>query len=567
MEQIKEQLTDIKSMNMDELTEFIISLGEKKFRAKQIYEWIHVKHVDSFDEMTNISKKFIQVLKDNAILISLKKEEVQVSKLDGTRKYLFALDDGNVIESVLMKYKHGNSVCISSQVGCRMGCRFCASTLDGLERNLTTSEMLRQIYQIQKMTGERVSNVVVMGTGEPLDNYDNFVNGAEDDPTPNVGVDHPNILAIMNESWADFEDFGNLTLTESPMNYINSVSNAIHGHAYTSVFGAGTSTSEFEFLTGNSMNFLPSGSIPYQQYILGPTDSLATLLKGYGYETRAFHPGEQTSWQRNIAYPRLGFDSFKCGEDMDVPQTEEHGYVSDDSDFEQIIWEFEHKDESTPLFLFNVTIQNHGSYTVEDYPAEVQLADEPGAYPKAEQYLTLANKTDEAFKKLIDYFSAQTEPTILVMFGDHQPSVEQEFLDKAYGVTQDEMTMAQYMDKFKVPFIIWANYPLTGDSTKITSLNFLAQYVLRNAGIETSAYGKYLWNLQKTIPAMTFAGYFDSEGNAYSHLDTTKFTPLIKDYERIQYNNLFGGDERQAELFASPASTTSSDAANAADGD
>ena len=130
---------------------------------------------------------------------------------------------------------------------------------------------------------------------------------------------------------------------------------------------------------------------------------------------------------------------------------------------------------------------------------EVQVADEPGAYPKAEQYLTLANKTDEAFKKLIDYFSAQTEPTILVMFGDHQPSVEQEFLDKAYGVTQDEMTMAQYMDKFKVPFIIWANYPLTGDSTKITSLNFLAQYVLRNAGIETSAYGKYLWNLQKTI--------------------------------------------------------------------
>ncbi len=426
-------------------------------------------------------------------------------------------------------------------------------------------------YQTGGAAAEFLRNTEFMEVEKPDDTtpkrVNAIVNGTEDDPTPNVGVDHPNIVAIMNESWADFEDFGNLTLTESPMNYINSVSNAIHGHAYTSVFGAGTSTSEFEFLTGNSMNFLPSGSIPYQQYILGPTDSLATLLKGYGYETRAFHPGEQTSWQRNIAYPRLGFDSFKCGEDMDVPQTEEHGYVSDDSDFEQIIWEFEHKDESTPLFLFNVTIQNHGSYTVEDYPAEVQLADEPGAYPKAEQYLTLANKTDEAFKKLIDYFSAQTEPTILVMFGDHQPSVEQEFLDKAYGVTQDEMTMAQYMDKFKVPFIIWANYPLTGDSTKITSLNFLAQYVLRNAGIETSAYGKYLWNLQKTIPAMTFAGYFDSEGNAYSHLDTTKFTPLIEDYERVQYNNLFGGDERQAELFASPASTTSSDAANAADGD
>ena len=175
MEQIKEQLTDIKSMNMDELTEFIISLGEKKFRAKQIYEWIHVKHVESFDEMTNISKKFIQVLKDNAILISLKKEEVQVSKLDGTRKYLFALDDGNVIESVLMKYHHGNSVCISSQVGCKMGCRFCASTLNGCVRNLTPSEMLDQVYRIQKLTGERVSNIVIMGSGEPMDNYDNVV--------------------------------------------------------------------------------------------------------------------------------------------------------------------------------------------------------------------------------------------------------------------------------------------------------------------------------------------------------------------------------------------------------
>ena len=169
------KLTDIKSMNMSELTEYIISLGEKKFRAKQIYEWIHVKHVESFDEMTNISKKLIQTLKENARLITLQKEEVQISKIDGTRKYLFALEDGNVIESVLMKYKHGNSVCISSQVGCRMGCRFCASTLDGLVRGLRPSEMIDQIYQIGKDIGERISNVVVMGTGEPLDNYDNLL--------------------------------------------------------------------------------------------------------------------------------------------------------------------------------------------------------------------------------------------------------------------------------------------------------------------------------------------------------------------------------------------------------
>ena len=133
------------------------------------------------------------------------------------------------------------------------------------------------------------------------------------------------------------------------------------------------------------MAFLPSGSIPYQQYVLGPTASLASILKAEGYSTLAFHPGERASWQRDRAYPRLGFDSYKCGDDMDVPQTFEHGYVSDQSDFEQIIWELEHKEEGKPLFLFNVTIQNHGGYTVPDYPAQVTVADAPGEYPMAEQ--------------------------------------------------------------------------------------------------------------------------------------------------------------------------------------
>lgn len=166
---------DIKSLNLKKLIALLEEMGEKSFRAKQIYQWIHEKQVDRFEEMTNISKKLIERLNEKAYLTSLKKEEVQISKLDGTRKYLFLLDDGNVIESVLMRYKHGNSVCISSQVGCRMGCRFCASTLDGLVRGLTAGEMLDQIYQIGKDIGERISNVVVMGTGEPLDNYDNLL--------------------------------------------------------------------------------------------------------------------------------------------------------------------------------------------------------------------------------------------------------------------------------------------------------------------------------------------------------------------------------------------------------
>ncbi|MDO4276159.1 MAG: 23S rRNA (adenine(2503)-C(2))-methyltransferase RlmN [Eubacteriales bacterium] len=167
-------MTDIKSMTIEELKTLMTELGDKPFRAKQIYSWLHEHLVTSYDEMTNLPKGLREKLKAYPIT-ALETADVQISEIDGTRKYLFRLSDGNVIESVLMGYKHGNSVCISSQAGCRMGCRFCASTIGGLTRNLLASEMLDQIYRIQAQTGERVSNVVVMGTGEPLDNYDNFL--------------------------------------------------------------------------------------------------------------------------------------------------------------------------------------------------------------------------------------------------------------------------------------------------------------------------------------------------------------------------------------------------------
>ena len=166
---------DIASLNWEELQKELLEAGEKKFRASQIYEWIHKKGAEDFSEMTNLSKALREKLEQNFRIPKVEMIARQISKKDGTNKFLFCLEDGNVVESVLMRYKHGNSVCISSQVGCRMGCRFCASTLDGLERNLVPAEMLGQIYRIEKIIGERVSNVVVMGTGEPLDNYDNLL--------------------------------------------------------------------------------------------------------------------------------------------------------------------------------------------------------------------------------------------------------------------------------------------------------------------------------------------------------------------------------------------------------
>lgn len=166
---------DIRSLTVEELKKELKEMGEKPFRGSQIYEWLHARTACSFDEMSNISTALRQRLRERFMLVTLEEVSVQVSKVDGTKKFLFRLPDGNVVESVLMRYHHGNSVCISSQVGCRMGCRFCASTLDGLERSLLPSEMLEQIYAISRLIEERVSHVVVMGMGEPLDNYDNLL--------------------------------------------------------------------------------------------------------------------------------------------------------------------------------------------------------------------------------------------------------------------------------------------------------------------------------------------------------------------------------------------------------
>ena len=168
-------MKEIRSMTLQALTQALVEDGEKKFRAKQIFAWLHARQAECFDEMSDLSLALREKLKENYELITLEQVQVLVSALDGTRKYLFRLPDGHLIESVFMKYRHGNSVCVSSQAGCRMGCRFCASTLDGLARSLLPSEILEQVYRIAKDTGEKISNVVIMGSGEPMDNYENVL--------------------------------------------------------------------------------------------------------------------------------------------------------------------------------------------------------------------------------------------------------------------------------------------------------------------------------------------------------------------------------------------------------
>ncbi len=168
-------MKEIRGLFPDELKTELLALGEKAFRAQQVFSWLHEKNAESFSEMTNLSVSLREKLAEHYTIAPLRIETVQESALDGTRKYLLALSDGNMIESVLMRYHYGNSVCVSTQVGCRMGCRFCASTIGGLVRNLTASEILGEIYAIERDLSERISHCVLMGSGEPMDNYDEVV--------------------------------------------------------------------------------------------------------------------------------------------------------------------------------------------------------------------------------------------------------------------------------------------------------------------------------------------------------------------------------------------------------
>ncbi len=201
-------MIDLKDLTFEELEEFLVGMGERKFRAKQIFAWLH-RSVTSFDEMTDLSVALRKKLAEVSFVSTAEIERLLVSKIDGTRKYLFRLGDGNMVESVAMYYKHGISVCISCQVGCRMGCKFCASTIGGLVRSLTAGEILNQVLFVQKDIGERISNIVMMGIGEPMDNFDNvikFLKNVNDEHGINIGYRHislstcgvvPNIERLM----------------------------------------------------------------------------------------------------------------------------------------------------------------------------------------------------------------------------------------------------------------------------------------------------------------------------------------------------------------------------------
>lgn len=365
----------------------------------------------------------------------------------------------------------------------------------------------------------------------------------------------PTIVVVMNESLTDLQAVGDVEFTTDNLPFLHSLQQSgsvLWGTAYSSVYGGNTCNSEYEFLTGNTTAFLPSGSKPYQQYVRKAQTALPSILDSYGYECTAIHPGNRTAWQRNTAYPNLGFGRFISYREFDTERVLERGLTTDASNFEQVVYTYEHRDQQTPQFIFNVTIQNHGGFEDKDYPITVRVSGDEGRFPQTEQYLSLTKASDEAFQGLLDYFSAQEDPVVVLLFGDHWPNLESGFLKELLQADPNDLSFEDLMREYRVPFLLWANYPLNIEEDGYIdsiSLNYLSGLLLRAAGLEGTAYTRFLEHLRPTVPVITAVGVMGQDGVFYKNGDETPYDELLNQYAALQYNNAFDDDGKHSNLF------------------
>lgn len=363
----------------------------------------------------------------------------------------------------------------------------------------------------------------------------------------------PTVIVVMNESLADLENVGELSFRPDNMPFLHSLQDSgevIWGTAYSSVYGGNTCNSEYEFLTGNTTAFFPSGSIPYQQYVTHEQTALPSIMKSYGYECTAIHPGNRSAWQRDTAYPNLGFDRFIAAADFTVKRDILRGLTTDRSNYDQVIDQYEKgKKSGKPQFIFDVTIQNHSGYDHEDYAPTVQVEGFEGKWPQAEEYLSIVRESDQALEELLGYLSRQEDPVVLLLFGDHWPSLENGFVSELLNADAENLSFEDLMRKYQVPFLLWANYPLEAQHIEEVSINYLSGLLLRAAGLSGTEYTKYLEDLRRSVPVITAIGTLGSDGAWYKNGEETPFDSQLNEYAVLQYNNAFGGEEKAEELF------------------
>ncbi len=377
-----------------------------------------------------------------------------------------------------------------------------------------------------------------------LEGIQHQVENTYEDVYLNTQIQRPNIIAILNESWVNLSVLGEVETNISYMSSLESMEeNATKGYLSVSILGGLTANTEFEFLTGNSMTFLPKNAVPYQLQVNHDIYSLASVLGEQGYQTMAIYPGIKTMWNRDEAYSYMGFDEFLDINGFETEYDKVRDYVSDDANYNEIIWQFEHKKENQPLFLFDVTIQNHSGYGggVDAGVSIEKLGNTPkeawGDITDIETVVNLMKISDKALHELIEYFEKVEEPTIICVFGAHQPKLGDNVYDaimSGSGLTVEEFEARKYV----TPYMIWANYDMDMPQYGDMSANYLGMALLECAGVELPVYYKMLLQLQMDYPEIS-----------YQTIEEIKNEEQIKQYEMLQYNHLIDANSKK-ELFS-----------------
>lgn len=415
--------------------------------------------------------------------------------------------------------------------------------------------LMKQVEADEQGEGDAKNEPETDAQGETVQATQAETNATAETEAPASSGQYPNIVVIMNEAFSDLSVWGDFATSEEVMPFFKSLQQeAVGGELYVSVKGGNTANTEFEFLTGDTMGFLPKGSIPYQQYINDETPSLASYLKTLGYSTTAIHPYNRTGWDRDTVYEKFGFDEFLDKDSFSSPYRL-RGYISDKSAFDKIREQFSIKGDDERKFIFEVTMQNHGGYSREtpDFNIYLTLPEVTGkttSVVATEKYLTLINQTDRALEELIDYFKEQDEPVIVVMFGDHQPSdYITNVIQRICGATTSD-SLADLEQGYRVPFVMWSNYGLEHKYYDGISVNYLSSILMENAGIPLTGYQTFLKKLMETLPVINANVYRDADGNFYNYEDDA-YSGELKDYQMLQYNHLVDKKHRDDAFFGS----------------
>ena len=363
----------------------------------------------------------------------------------------------------------------------------------------------------------------------------------EKNPLGDTLTKEPTIIVVMSESFADLSVIGELETNQPLTPFMDSLyENTTKGYALSSVFGAKTPNSEWEFMTGGSMAFLPVGSVVYQQYLSDTPSSMVSTLKEEGYTCVAMHPYFETGWSRNLIYPKLGFDESYFIEHFNQSELVRK-YISDEEMYSKIIDRYENRKVNENLFIMSISMQNHGGYATKYENFEQKYYKIGRSYTDANQYFSLIRESDDALRDFVNYFASVEEPVEIVFFGDHQPSLNSNFYKLLNGKGLSGLTLKELEALYTVPFFIWTNYDTPEETVEITSLNFLSTMTLQRAGIDLPPYNQFMADLMEAVPAINARGYYSLEKDRYLHVEDALGEELewIRKYENLQYNGVF----------------------------